>query len=333
MLPQKIKDLINYGLVKNTRIHRLCTDVNSRSFWIKREDEMSSGIVGSKLRKYASIIPYLISKEVAIAGIIGGPNSNNLVGLAQILKENSILPVAFMRKPSDAELKGNSLLLKLLLEENTRIYVDHSQWPEVETLAVTKLEKLYPKLKTEVLPEGCLTFEGLLGSLTLAEDVLRNENELEQGFTHIFIDSGTGLSAIGLILGLELLRKKSPQPLTIVITHIAGNETEFSDNLTRFREMLHNRFKLKQICDVCLQHTSPPTARKYGHINTSVLSAGMRVAKELGILMDPVYSVKHYMAFRKIQESLPLDSRPLFIFNGSALGLMGYQTALVNSLT
>lgn len=327
-LPQQIRELIDYELARETRIHKINTNGDAPDFWIKREDELSSGIAGSKLRKYASLLPFLRVNNIDVVGIIGGPNSNNLVGLAQILKENAIQPVAFIRKPSDQRLQGNALLLDLLLDSKSKHFIDHAQWPKVETIAEDTLKSLYPQTITHVLSEGCFSFEALPGALTLAEDTVRNEVYTKQRFSHIFIDSGTGLSAIGLILGLELLRPADVSEREIVITHIAGDESTFETNLKRFRSLLQERFGLALDSPIKLRHTYPPTAKKYGHINSTVLAECGYIAKHLGILMDPVYSVKHYMAFREIQRTLPEKANSLFVYNGSTIGLMGFQRAL-----
>jgi len=89
-LPEQIRSQIDYTLLRDTRIHPLPSRVLGRRAWILREDELSAGVTGSKLRKFASLLPQLESQETQVAGMIGGPNSNNLVGLAQMLKERKI---------------------------------------------------------------------------------------------------------------------------------------------------------------------------------------------------------------------------------------------------
>ena len=80
-------NLCDESLLFHSRVHAL-SDNEYPDTWIKREDESSFGISGSKKRKYASLIPFLKKNKFDCVGVIGGSNSNNVIGLVQLLIEN-----------------------------------------------------------------------------------------------------------------------------------------------------------------------------------------------------------------------------------------------------
>ncbi|MDQ8203252.1 hypothetical protein [Pelagicoccus sp. SDUM812003] len=323
LLPEAIAKLIDWSLARTTRFHQLPSGLT----YIKREDELSSGVTGSKLRKYASLLPYLDRNEIRTVGLIGGPNSNNLVGILQLLKEKGVEPLLFLREAADARKRGNALFLSMLAPPNSIRRIPRSEWQSVETVA----QELLPKEASFLIPEGALCFEALPGAMSLASDLLRNEAEDDTFFERIFIDSGTGMSAIGLLLGLRLLDPRCRQR-EIVITLIAGEAENFLEQLRRFEQRFEGKFSLPLGERPKFVFLVPPTAAKYGATNASVLQACHRIAQTEGLLMDPIYSVKHYLAAEQFLHENDQSTPSLFIYNGGSLGICGFLDRLSDSL-
>ncbi|MBK1877018.1 hypothetical protein [Pelagicoccus mobilis] len=324
-LPQSVSSKIDYSLVKSTRSYVLCKSQESE-IWIKREDELSAGVAGSKLRKYSSLVPYFKEKGIKVVGLIGGPNSNNLVGLSQLLKENDIQPIAFIREAADKTLRGNSLLLDMLLSEKEKISISRDAWDSASSIAEKHLSK--SGLPFFLLPEGAFVPEALPGGLTLAESVLDNEIQNGVFFDRIYIDCGTGLTAIALILGLEFLAPQIAKSRTLVVTLIAGNEATFKEKLTQTRKTLNMGSQISTEPSCTIEFRRPALSPKFGSISKSLIKSCREIARNHGLLMDPTYSVKHFQSMIEDSQSLTEKSRCLFIFNGSPLGLMGFQSLL-----
>lgn len=324
-LHELIRERIDYRLARPTRIHKLPTEPNG-GLWIKREDELSSGISGSKLRKYASLLPFLKKSGTEVVGMIGGPNSNNLVGLAQILREHSIHPLAFIREAADPKRRGNALLLDMLLTQSEVRFVPRDQWSSV--LALAHSETARTSTQYHILPEGAWGLESLFGAMSLAEDLLRNEKEEGTTFQRLYHDSGTGLGAIGLILGLEAILGPEAIKREIVVTLIAGKEAEFKTGLETMRANLREELAIESPDRVALRFLKPPVCPKFGSVNKSLIDETRNIARSEGLLMDPTYSSKHYLAAKADFAANSEQPKSLFILNGSALGLCGFQDAL-----
>jgi len=98
-----------------SRIHRLQPPFEA--VFVKRDDELSSSISGSKIRKYASLILFLKSEGFTDVLLLGGFRSNHVIGCAQLLKENRLTPHVFFEEGFAGDLNsGNHLLSHLLFK-------------------------------------------------------------------------------------------------------------------------------------------------------------------------------------------------------------------------
>ena len=73
----------------------------------------------------------------------------------------------------------------------------------------------------------------------------------------------------------------------------------------------------------------PPTARSFGAVNRTVLAEVARVAREEGLLIDPIYTAKLFLTARAY-----MDKGPTLLFcGGGAFELSGFQGQLARYLT
>jgi 1-aminocyclopropane-1-carboxylate deaminase len=298
--------------------------------YIKREDELSAGVIGTKWRKYLSLLPELVQLQCRQAILIGSAHSNNLLGLTQLLKERGITPQLLFKHPGDSTPRGNLLWLKMLLPQENLHPVRSSEWQRVDQLARELAADLPKDSNPIVIAEGGDHPAVLPGILTLALDIARNEDESGIAFQDIWTDSGTGVSAIGLALGLRLLGLSHKR---LNITLIAGSPEEFLQRYIRFEQLTEKTLGLS------LEHPSPElrfftpaSAPSFGSVNKTVLDETRRIARELGLLVDPVYSAKHFLTVKREMERNRPDTPQLVLFNGGPLGLCGFQERFAENL-
>jgi 1-aminocyclopropane-1-carboxylate deaminase/D-cysteine desulfhydrase len=312
------KFITNYRMWDlSSRIHQLNHfPEEGVSCYVKRDDELGCGISGSKcgisgskLRKYASLMPHLSKTGVNHLIIIAGPQSNNLLAALQMAREFQLKVTAFLIKPHHLEIQGNFKLSRLFLEEGEIIWVSREEWPGVEELANQYLKTL--KVPGFVLKEGASVSAAMAGAQSIASDIVRNENLAKIRFQHIFIDAGTGFSAAALIKGLSELN----HPALIHVLLLADNEAVF-------------RAKLKHwLGEIPVQVNCffPLTARAFGAVNQTVKNEIRRMAREEGILVDPIYSAKLFLSARKHIESENLKGNVLIIHSGGTLTMAGFE--------
>ncbi|MCX6352222.1 MAG: hypothetical protein NTX03_10215 [Bacteroidetes bacterium] len=357
-LQQILLPFLRRDFILQSRIHEAGGYFNQpkRSLFIKREDELSSGICGGKYRKFASLLQHISNNNYDEVYVIGSANSNNVLAAAQLFIEAKI-PAKYFLLESHNELPfGNHQFLKILVDDGDISYIKREDWKEVEELC--HQEAKASKKKIFVMPEGGAMVEAITGAMTLAVDVCHPErphpnrwlrrtlqgspkgegqectevtSELkvlsfggDLGEANIFIDSGTGTSAIGLILGLSIMQLNP----NIHITLIAGNEKEFRTKLELFRKNISVLLKTEIEISAELVFHKPAIAPSFGVVNSSVIKETKAIAQQEGILADPVYSVKHFYTVKKFLEKTQLESPSLIIYNGGSLGLAGFQDLL-----
>ncbi len=293
--------------------------MRSESLYVKREDELGFGVSGSKLRKYVSILPELkkAGKKVAL---IGSCHSNHVLSMLQLLKQEGLSYQLFLQKPVSSKQEGNAFFLSLLVAEKEVIWLEKVPDDLEEEWKKTYEEKLGEEFFW--IPMGGFMKEALIGSLTLSLDILRNEEELNTSFDHIFVDAGTAMSAIGLILGMSYLQK----PLQVHVVLMAGKESEFKEKLSFFHEELQTLLQ-ESFSLIPYRCVFPVTAKSFGSHNASIFQIIKKTAEKEGFFLDPLYTAKLLLTAKEMQEKEDLKGDILWIHSGGALSLSGFQNA------
>ncbi|CAM3111782.1 1-aminocyclopropane-1-carboxylate deaminase [Legionella steigerwaltii] len=294
----------------SSRVHSLNHFPNHEvNCYVKRDDELGCGISGSKLRKYASLFPFLIDQGIKHLIVIAGPQSNNLLAALQLAREFKLKITAFLIEPWKLELHGNYKLSRLFLDEQEIVWISRDKWASVNELAYNYLLTL--KAPGFVLQEGASVVEAMSGALTLADDIILNEQSLGFKFQHIFIDAGTGFSAAGLINGLNRLNHSAQ----VHVLLLADNESIFRSKLQQWIGFIPQNF-------LCLY---PTTAKAFGSVNQTIKKEVRRMAREEGILADPIYAAKLFYESRKYIETQRLKGNVLIIHSGGTLTMPGFN--------
>jgi 1-aminocyclopropane-1-carboxylate deaminase/D-cysteine desulfhydrase-like pyridoxal-dependent ACC family enzyme len=315
-----------------SRIHPLKFISKPHSaIYIKRDDELGFGISGTKLRKYESLLVHIKQQSIKHAVLIGGAYSNNIVGLTQLLIEQDVVPYLFLRGDQAPLYKGNFLLISLLVPAEQIYWVKRADWEQVTTGAQAFLQSL-PTNASLLIPEGACMVEALPGALTLGEDIVKNEYEHDLLFDHIFIEAGTGLAAIGLILSLAIIKRRAH----IHILLLALTKDEFLEKLRVFYQHL-SQGSNQQITWEELIHSlhfyTPAIAPSFGATNQTIFETIIQVARQDGILTDPIYTAKLLLTAKQIiLDTSVIIGNILIIHGGGGLGLMGYQEQLEKQL-
>ena len=315
----------------SSRIHRLhFKTVPDQQIFVKREDELGFGISGAKLRKYQSLIPYLKQQNARSALVVGGAYSNNVLSLCQVLIENTIQPFLFLKGKGPPCLQGNFLLTRLFVPADHICWIEPRQWEQVLPLIEDK-QFQFPQ-PTVIIPEGACMEAALPGVATLALDILRNQSQLGEDFDHIFIEAGTGLAAIGLILGLGYVLKRT---IHIHVVLLADTQEIFLEKLHAFHTCFRTLVQEEVPCfsrTVTCHFYTPSTAKSFGAVNGQVLHTIKKIAREEGFLTDPIYSAKLFFEAFRIIEDKGLKGNILITHSGGALTLMGFTHLLKNQV-
>ncbi len=318
-------NVLNPFLLDSFALHsRVCKSLRlsnkNTSVFIKRDDELSAMISGSKYRKYATLIPFLLKNEIDSCFMIGSSFSNNLVGLAQMLLENNIDPYALILKSQNELIEGNHLFIKMLLPSSSIYEISRDMWPKRMEIA----KKLSSHLSNcLILDEGCKHSHAMLGSMTLGFDILENQRKLGLSFDQIFLDCGTGGSAIGFLLSLNFI---GINPKVHIVSMTMEKEAFHHEYLSQLKF-------IEKLLDKPLQHyeytfSKPTKYKSFGATSPDLFRSLINIVRSDGIFFDPIYSLKLYLEAEKILKTKQSVKNALVVHSGGCLSLAGFQEKL-----
>ncbi|MEI8300834.1 MAG: pyridoxal-phosphate dependent enzyme [Chlamydiota bacterium] len=315
-----LQNTLHHCYPKCSRVHPLNNfpSHGQRKWFVKRDDELSFGISGSKYRKYASLIPYLLKEKIDHVLLVGSAYSNHLVGILQLLNEETIQSTLYLSETHDQLLQGNRALIQLLIGNGQVHNLSKEQWKHKDTLIPSHLDA-----SSIYIPEGADMLPALPGALSLAEDLSRNQIDNQIYFDHIFIDAGTGLSAIGLLLGIPFFAIKAH----VHIILMAENADLFKQKLLGYKAYLEGLLQTTLYLPSFSLYNSS-IGKAFGSTPKTIFKEIQTLAIEEGILTDPIYSAKLFYSAKDIAAHLDLKGNLLCIHSGGGLTLSGFLDKL-----
>jgi len=308
-----------------TRVHTLGLSRRlNTQVWVKREDETSLGIPGFKLRKYASLLPFIQVNTFNEILLTGGAYSNHLASFPQLLHERNIGAHLFMRGEAGLKITGNHFLIRLLNEESRLHWIERKDWQEVMSKMSLFAEQLRDTGKSVlILNEGAYTPASLPGALSLAQDIHRNETEHSVFFEHVYIDAGTGFSALAALLEDYHLY---PQRHWHILSLHDDRETLHRKLSEMHAWFQHLKGKPMPFPDNWICYTLPK-ALGFGKVNHRVLDEVKYMARTFGLLCDPVYSAKLWILLKEHLSDGRIHGNILAVQSGGT-SLFGFMDRL-----
>lgn len=314
------------SLLPGSRIHTL--DIPNPcmgNVWVKREDAFGFGMAGTKMRKYASLIPFFIQNKIKQTALIGGAFSNNLVVLPQILKSYGIDAKLFIRGDAHTPIKGNQFLIRLLNAEHQIQWIDRSNWANVEQIAQEYVDDMQQKgCPVHVVPEGAYMPEALPGAITLADDIHRNEAQAGVHFQHIFSDAGTGFATLAGMIHDSAMHPDRNWHILLLADDIPTFHFKLKQVHAWYVEYTKNAIPLPKAFILYQQNT-------FGKVGQKELESVKHMARTYGMICDPVYSAKLWtLVHQTLQQDIPKGD--ILVMQSGGASIMGFQDKMAAGL-
>lgn len=302
-------------------------DIRGIGLFLKRDDHMSLGGGGNKLRKLEFHLGAAQAAAVDTVITVGGVQSNHArltaAACANLdLACELILTRSVPKADTDYELNGNVLLDQLFGAQLQVLAAGTDALAKAEDRA-TQLREMGRKVL--VIPMGGSTPLGSLGYARCAAEIARQETELGVAFNQVVVPNGSAGTHAGLAAGFHVLGRG---------TSLVKSYSVLSDrHLSAIRTL-----SLTEDTLALLGHPDslPPEAividgsqlgKGYGLPTDAMQHAVRLMARSEGLLLDPVYSGKAFAGLLADFEQGHFRSgdNVLFIMTGGTPGLYAYR--------
>ena len=305
----------------NSRVHKLRGSFSN--LYVKRDDELSFQVSGSKLRKLLGIKKLLLAESTKKIVIIGGLSSNHMVSSLHLARELNLEIEIWTLKSHNSTLQGNRLISELLIDASVDVkYIDREQWDEAYPLA---LKAYADEASVYVLNEGANQFDALLSSMTLALEISEWANGEK---IDLWLEVGTGLLAQAVEIASSLLALNIR--LHLIMT--ASSEKDYCTQLERYKGQLAYAEPL--YTETARTFHKPVTAKSFGATNQKVFKEIKKQAVLNGMLVDPIYGAKSLLTIENYYAANKASScKAVWVHGGGAMSVFGFTKKLESILS
>ena len=295
--------------------------------YAKRDDLMSLGGGGNKLRKLEYHMGGALAEGVDTVVSVGGVQSNHArltaaacarLGLACELILARMVP----RDGDDYEKNGNVLLDELfgakpLILPRGENALDHAN-ARAETLRAAGHNVL-------VLPTGGSTPLGALGYARCAREIARQEEARGSRFDRVIVPNGSAGTQAGLVAGYAAMGRdtRTIRAYAVLATEERAREAA-RDLANAALGLLGNEGSLTS---GDIEVDGSELGDGYGVPTDAMLAAVRLMASQEGVLLDPVYSGKAFAGLlRDLRSGVVREGEDvLFVVTGGTPGLFAYR--------
>ncbi|HLF28552.1 MAG TPA: D-cysteine desulfhydrase family protein [Anaerolineae bacterium] len=302
------------------------------TLWIKRDDVVGPALGGNKTRKLEFLFGEAQARRAQIVATFGGLQSNFARQMCAAARALDMQAHCFYFAKRPPQLEGNLLLAQLMGAHLHFIPFggsgDAAMTLEQSTRLVRGVARLTPACwgrRLYFMPVGGHTAIGCLGYVLAAleiEDQLR-----EQGISQatIVTAAGTGGTLAGLMAGLHLMRSQH----TVLGIDVGKLWRAFPHSIAALAS------------EICARLGEPHTFHAedapivertyvgagYAQLTPSAAAALRFVARQEGVLLDPVYTAKAMAGLIDLvkQGRWGRDQHVVFLHTGGAPALWAFN--------
>lgn len=264
--------------------------------FVKRDDMIHPFISGNKWRKLKYILPEAERLNKKHLVTFGGAYSNHLLATACAAAKFGFKSTGIVR---GEEIENEQLLLCKLFGMELR-FTDRSSYRDKPALF---------QLYYGDDPETFFIDEGGAGDLAI-RGCSELADELTETYDHIFCAAGTGTTAAGIISGITKKKMLSRVHVVPVLKDSGFLKAEIEKHLTSTESFdFHTEYHFGG----------------YAKTTEELLSFIMKFSRLTGILIDPVYTGKMFLAIFDLiaKDHFPPGAKILAVHTGGLTGMLG----------
>ncbi|HET6203615.1 MAG TPA: D-cysteine desulfhydrase family protein [Planctomycetota bacterium] len=295
--------------------------------WVKRDDLTGCALSGNKVRKLEFLLAEALGGGADAVVTCGGLQSNHARATAIACARLGLRCRLLLRGSPDAPLEGNYLLDRFVGAEVR--FLSMEEWRGLDALFEEECGRIRAAGgRPYLVPEGGSNALGSLGYARAVEEIARWSKETGVVFHSIVHATGSGGTTAGILLGCAAIGY-SAEPVGVAV---CDDEAFFRNRVDAIFEEARTRFA-PRASRRSYAIAEGYKGRGYGMTSPEELEDLRRVAREEGLILDPVYTGK---AFRGLLGEVrggrfPAGSDVLFLHTGGIFGLLAMGRKVAGS--
>jgi len=293
--------------------------------YVKRDDLTGLLETGNKVRKLEFLVAEALAQRADTLISCGTLQSNCCRAVAAVAARLGLRAILVFRGRRPETFDGNHLLSRLLGAE--AIYCPEAEFEKVGEIFDRLVREIEARGgKPYVIPESGATEVGALGYLVCARELAEQQRHGAPAFDSVFITAFSGGSQAGLLMGKELCGL-SAEIIGIPIAYEAARVQEY---VTATIRKAVERFGLGLTLPKTVHLLDGYQGPGRGRVEERELATIVSLAREEGVLLDPVYTGKAFSGLvdRLSRDPKQFGSRVCFIHTGGVFSLFPFREPL-----
>ncbi len=297
--------------------------------YVKRDDLTGLLESGNKVRKLEFLVAEALQEGADTLITCGTLQSNCCRAVSAVAARLGLRAVLAVKGGKPPVYDGNLLLDKLLGAEV--VYCSDREFEQVDQVFARLTTEVKGKGgKPYVIPESGATEVGAMGYVACAHELAEQIRHGAPAFDAVMISAFSGGSQAGLLMGKQMTGLAAE----VVGIPVAYPAAKVRDYITATIQKAAARFELPVEPPKTIYLLDGYQGLGRGQIREEEIATIVRLAREEGILLDPVYTGKAFLGLLDHLRRDPKEfgSRVCFIHTGGIFSLFPFREALSRAL-
>jgi len=290
--------------------------------YVKRDDLTGLLESGNKVRKLEYLVGEALQQSANTLITCGTLQSNCCRAVSAVAARLGLRAVLAVKGEKPPIYDGNLLLDKLLGAEV--VYCSDSEFEEIDQVFARLMAETRGRGgRPYVIPESGATEVGALGYVACAHELAEQIRHGAPAFDAAVISAFSGGSQAGLLMGKQLTGLAAE----VVGIPVAYPAARVRDYITATIQRAAARFELPVEPPKTIHLLDGYQGRGRGQIREEEIATIISLAREEGILLDPVYTGKAFLGLLDHLRHDPKEfgSRVCFIHTGGIFSLFPFR--------
>jgi L-cysteate sulfo-lyase len=308
-------------------LEKLTRSLGGPNIYIKRDDCTGLAIGGNKTRKLEFLVADAIAQGCDTIVTTGGIQSNHVRQTAAAaakagLKCELVLARTVPWDAAEYETTGNIQLDRLL---GAKVHIFPGDEDRLAAMAAIADRVQSEGGKAYVVPSGGSTAVGALGYVNCAMELARQADDQGLRIDYLVHATGSAGTQGGLVAGMHAINSE----IKVIGIDIDAEPDYVEKHVKRLAGETCSKLGISAPADEATIIESGYAGQAYGIPTEGMVAAVERLAREEGILLDPVYTGKAMAGLIDMVEKgrFKKSDNIVFLHTGGSPGLFAYRDA------